>query len=57
MERRRLGVTGASVGTIGLGTATWGRGTDRSEAREQLASLEPAPPAPLLAEIEANAGK
>ena len=32
-------MTGASVGTIGLGTATWGRGTDRSEAREQLAML------------------
>ena len=39
MERRRLGATGGTVGTIGLGTATWGRGTDRSEAREQLAML------------------
>lgn len=39
MERRRLGASGALVGTIGLGTSTWGRGTDRSEAREQLAEL------------------
>lgn len=39
MERRRLGTTGGIVGAIGLGSATWGRGTDRAEAREQLAML------------------
>lgn len=39
MERRRLGSSGALLGTIGLGTSTWGRGTDRSEAREQLVML------------------
>lgn len=39
MERRRLGATGGSVGTIGLGTSTWGRGTARSEAREQVVML------------------
>lgn len=39
MERRRLGPTGAHVGTIGLGTATWGRGTDPSDALEQVTLL------------------
>jgi aryl-alcohol dehydrogenase-like predicted oxidoreductase len=39
VERRRLGHTGAQVGTVGLGTATWGRGTDRSEARAQVSML------------------
>lgn len=39
MERRALGVTGGSVSTVGLGTATWGRGTDLAEAREQVAML------------------
>lgn len=39
MERRRLGATGGTVGTIGLGTASWGRGTDLAEAREQVALL------------------
>ncbi len=32
-------MTGARVGALGLGTSTWGRGTDRAEAREQLAML------------------
>lgn len=39
MERRRLGATGGIVGTIGLGSATWGRGTDRAEAQQQVAML------------------
>jgi aryl-alcohol dehydrogenase-like predicted oxidoreductase len=39
VERRSLGPTGAHVGTVGLGTSTWGRGTDRSEAREQVTLL------------------
>jgi aryl-alcohol dehydrogenase-like predicted oxidoreductase len=39
VERRRLGATGASVGVVGLGTSTWGRGTDHAEAREQVRML------------------
>jgi len=39
VERRILGPTGVSVGIVGLGTATWGRGTDREEAADQVASL------------------
>ncbi len=39
METRRLGGTGASVGVVGLGAATWGRGTDREEARRQVHML------------------
>ena len=39
MERRALGLTGGTVGTIGLGTATWGRGTDLDEARAQVSLL------------------
>lgn len=36
MEQRRLGSTGLTVSRLGLGTMTWGRGTDPHEAREQL---------------------
>lgn len=39
MEQRRIGATGASVGVIGLGTASWGAGTDAASAREQVAML------------------
>lgn len=39
METRRLGSTGAIVGVVGLGTATWGRGTTREEARTQVEML------------------
>ena len=39
MERRRLGPTGACVGSLGLGTTTWGHGTDRGEAVEQVRLL------------------
>lgn len=39
MEWRDLGNSGARVGSVGLGTATWGRGTHRSDAREMVAML------------------
>ena len=39
METRTLGASGARVGVLGLGTSTWGRGTDAIEAREQVAML------------------
>lgn len=39
MKRGTLGRSGAQVGVIGLGTSPWGRGTDRIEAREQVAML------------------
>ena len=36
MQQRSLGATGLKVSRLGLGTMTWGRGTDEHEAREQL---------------------
>ncbi|MFM9136050.1 MAG: aldo/keto reductase [bacterium] len=36
MQARPLGPTGTSVGRLGLGTMTWGRGTDPAEAERQL---------------------
>ena len=36
MELRPLGRSGLWVGRLGLGTMTWGRGTDEYEARDQL---------------------
>ncbi|MGL5823886.1 MAG: aldo/keto reductase, partial [Nocardioides sp.] len=36
MQQRRVGSTGLLVSRLGLGTATWGVGTDEYEAREQL---------------------
>lgn len=36
MEQRRVGLTGLTVSSIGLGTLTWGRDTDEHEAAEQL---------------------
>ena len=38
MELRTLGQSGLEVSRIGLGTMTWGRDTDESEAAEQLRS-------------------
>ena len=38
MELRTLGRSGLEVSRIGLGTMTWGRDTDESEAAEQLRS-------------------
>jgi aryl-alcohol dehydrogenase-like predicted oxidoreductase len=39
MELRPLGRSGLWVGRLGLGTMTWGRGTDEYEARDQLAAF------------------
>jgi aryl-alcohol dehydrogenase-like predicted oxidoreductase len=39
MQRRFLGRTGLEVSRLGLGTLTWGRDTDRHEARDQLAAF------------------
>lgn len=36
MQQRRLGRTGLKVSRLGLGTMTWGVGTDEHEARDQL---------------------
>ncbi|MCX4750133.1 aldo/keto reductase [Kitasatospora sp. NBC_01287] len=36
MEQRHLGRTGLRVSCLGLGTMTWGRDTEESEAAEQL---------------------
>lgn len=36
MERRPLGTSGVMVSRLGLGTMTWGRGTDEDDAREQV---------------------
>lgn len=39
METRPLGRSGVWVGRLGLGTATWTRGTDEYDARDQLAAF------------------
>ncbi len=39
MQRRKVGNTGLVVSRLGLGTMTWGGGTDEHEAREQLADF------------------
>lgn len=39
MDVRPLGRSGLWVGRLGLGTMTWGRGTDEYEARDQLAAF------------------
>jgi aryl-alcohol dehydrogenase-like predicted oxidoreductase len=39
MELRPLGRSGLWVGRLGLGTMTWGSGTDEYEARDQLAAF------------------
>lgn len=39
MRRRTLGNSGLRVSTIGLGTATWGAGTDSAEAARLLAAF------------------
>lgn len=39
MKQHRVGKTGLFVGSIGLGTMTWGRDTDKHEAAEQLHML------------------
>jgi aryl-alcohol dehydrogenase-like predicted oxidoreductase len=36
MQQRRVGRTGLTVSSIGLGTMTWGRDTDEHDAAEQL---------------------
>ena len=36
MQQRRVGRTGLTVSSVGLGTLTWGRDTDAHEATEQL---------------------
>src|SRR5215207_7520102 len=36
VEQRRLGRSGLRVSRLGLGTMTWGRDTDKHEARDQL---------------------
>jgi aryl-alcohol dehydrogenase-like predicted oxidoreductase len=36
MEQRHLGRTGLRVSRIGLGTLTWGRGTDEHDAADQM---------------------
>ncbi|MFH5822721.1 aldo/keto reductase [Georgenia sp. AZ-5] len=36
MQQRRVGRTGLTVSSVGLGTMTWGRDTDEHEASEQL---------------------
>ena len=39
MEQRPLGRSGLWVGRFGLGTMSWGRGTDEFDARDQLAAF------------------
>lgn len=39
MKQHRVGKTGLFVGTIGLGTMTWGRDTDEHDAADMLGSL------------------
>lgn len=39
MQQRPVGASGLMVSALGLGTMTWGRGTDEHEARDQLTAF------------------
>ncbi len=39
MEHRTVGSSGLRVSRLGLGTLTWGRGTDGDEAAAQLSAF------------------